>query len=158
LENRNCCLVAELQKEPVPKRCVGEAVPPTIGAVLAHLPINKPAFAQGSAHAAVCIQHFLSNSKPITVVHGYADDGICPTDHWTTMPAPLRFASVAWPSEHQVRLVLSGEPETSVTIQQSNTLMSWPPLTNLVNTTGTVEFMEPGATDGRPRFYQPSKP
>jgi hypothetical protein len=71
---------------------------------------------------------------------------------WTAMPAPLCFASVACLSENQMRLVLRGEPGTSVTIQQSNNLMSWLPLTNLINTTAPWSSWNRGLPTGSRDF------
>jgi hypothetical protein len=76
----------------------------------------------------------------------------------TSSAATLRFESVTCLAGNQVRVVLSGEPGTSVIIQKSSDLESWLPLTNLVNTTGTVEFTRALVSDGLPRFYRASQP
>ena len=76
----------------------------------------------------------------------------------TTLPAPLRFESVTCLPENQVRLVVSGEPGSSVTILQSSDLLSWLPLTNLVNTTGTLEFTAAPVTTAPHRFYRATQP
>jgi len=76
----------------------------------------------------------------------------------TTMPGPLRFESATCLPGNQVRLVLSGEPGTTVTIRHSTDLVSWLSLTNLLNTTGTLEFTDAPATNAPQRFYRATQP
>jgi hypothetical protein len=76
----------------------------------------------------------------------------------TMMPAPLRFGSATRLAHNQVRLVLTGEPGTTVTISSSTDLVSWLLLTNLANTTGTLEFTDAPPTNAPQRFYRATQP
>jgi hypothetical protein len=73
-------------------------------------------------------------------------------------PAPPHFESAALVAPNQVRLVLSGELGSSVTIRRSSDLASWVVLTNLVNTGGTVLFTDMTASNAVQRFYRASSP
>jgi len=73
-------------------------------------------------------------------------------------PSPPRFDSVAVVAPNQVRLVMSGEPGTTVTVLRSSNLLSWGVLTNLVNASGTVQFTDPTASSAVRRFYRASSP
>jgi len=71
---------------------------------------------------------------------------------------PLRFESVSLPSQNQVRLVLTGEPGSDVTIWGASNLLNWVSLTNLANPTGTVEFTNTTTADIPQRFYRATSP
>ena len=74
------------------------------------------------------------------------------------MPVPLRFESAGLLPQNQVRLVVHGEPGSSVTIRRSSDLANWVLLTNLVNTTGTVQFTDTTASHTAQRFYRATSP
>ena len=73
-------------------------------------------------------------------------------------PPPLYFESVGMLPQNQVRLVLSGTPGSSVTVRRSSDLVSWVSLTNLVNTSGTVQFTDTSASNAVQRFYRATSP
>jgi hypothetical protein len=58
----------------------------------------------------------------------------------TGLPPPLCFVSVVMLPQHQVRLMVSGQPGSSVRMRRSSDLVTWLVLTNLVNTNGTMQF------------------
>lgn len=70
----------------------------------------------------------------------------------------LSFASVEMLPENRVRLVVTGTPGDSVTIYQSTDLVNWLPLTNLVNTTGTLQVTDPSAGTAAQRFCRATTP
>jgi hypothetical protein len=71
---------------------------------------------------------------------------------------PLCFQSAVMLPQNQVRLVVSGEPGSSVTIRRSGDLVSWILLTNLVNTNGTLQFIDASASNAVQRFYRATSP
>ena len=71
---------------------------------------------------------------------------------------PFYFASVALLPQNQVRLVLNGPPGGSVTIQRSSDLAGWLPLTNLINTNGTLTFTDAPPANTTQRFYRATSP
>jgi hypothetical protein len=75
-----------------------------------------------------------------------------------TPPAPPHFDSVAVVGPNQVKLVVSGEAGTTVTIRCSSDLASWVVLTNVVNMSGTVQFTDTTASNVVQRFYRATSP
>ena len=73
-------------------------------------------------------------------------------------PPPLCFESAVMLPQNQVRLVISGEPGSGVTIHRSRDLAGWSVLTNLVNTNGVVEFIDTTASNAVQRFYRATSP
>lgn len=71
-----------------------------------------------------------------------------------TEPAPFQFTSAALLGGDQLKLVLTGEPGTSVTLWRSEDLTNWVALTNLSNPSGTLEFVDPISLDATQRFYR----
>lgn len=69
-------------------------------------------------------------------------------------PVPFRFTSATLLGGDQLKLVLIGEPGTSVTIWRSDDLTHWLMFTNLPNPTGLVEFVDPVSLDATQRFYR----
>jgi len=67
---------------------------------------------------------------------------------------PFRFDSADLLVGNQLKLVLSGEPGSSVTIWRSEDLTNWVSITNIPNPSGTVEFIEPISLDVAHRFYR----
>lgn len=72
-------------------------------------------------------------------------------------PIPLRINSTFLLPQKQLRLVVSGEPGDPVTIQRSSNLVNWVTWTNVVNTTGTVEFTD-ATTNATLRYYRAKTP
>jgi hypothetical protein len=71
-----------------------------------------------------------------------------------TIPSlPLKFDSVTPWAGNQLKLTLSGEPGL-YTLQTSSNLTSWTAVTNLTNTTGGFEFIEPNPTDQPAKYYR----
>jgi len=66
--------------------------------------------------------------------------------------APLKFESVAWQPDNQLKLVMSGLTAT-YTLQTAAVLNAWGSLTNLTNTTGAFEFTDT-ATNAGVKFYR----
>jgi hypothetical protein len=71
---------------------------------------------------------------------------------------PLYFQSVAMLSQNQVRLVVSSAPGGGITIQRSSNLVDWVVLTNLVNTSGSLQFIDAPAAGVLRRFYRATSP
>jgi acetyl esterase/lipase len=74
------------------------------------------------------------------------------------LPVPLRFESVSLPVQNQVAFVLSGPPGGTVTILCSSNLVNWTTLTNLVNTTGTLQFTAEITNASSQQFYRAISP
>ena len=72
-------------------------------------------------------------------------------------PSPLHIDSAVRLPQKQLRLVVSGEPGGSVTIQRSSNLVNWVTWTNLVNAAGTVEFTDV-TTNATLRYYRAKTP
>ena len=75
------------------------------------------------------------------------------TDVLKYFSRPARFEQIALLTNDCPRLVLSGEPGLTYAIQISISLVNWTTLTNLVNTNGTVEFID-AAANASQRFYK----
>ncbi len=73
-------------------------------------------------------------------------------------PSSPHFEAAALVAPNQLRLVVSGEPGSSVTIHRSSDLASWILLTNLVNTSGMVQFIDTSASNAVQRFYRATSP
>jgi hypothetical protein len=71
-----------------------------------------------------------------------------------TDPVPFEFTSAALLGGDQLKLVLTGEPGTSVTIWRSEDLTNWVVLTNLPNPSGTLEFLAPVSPTAPRQFYR----
>jgi len=67
---------------------------------------------------------------------------------------PARFEAIAWLPDQRPLVTLGGEPGIAYTVLVSSNLTSWAPLTNLLNVTGTVSFVDDGATNAPQRFYR----
>ena len=76
----------------------------------------------------------------------------------TAAPLPLHFESVTLEGTQQTRLVLSGEPGQSVTIQRSSNLVNWFLVTNLVNTDGMLQYTDRPTSNAKRRFYRATSP
>jgi hypothetical protein len=61
-------------------------------------------------------------------------------------------------STNQLRLVISGDTGTFVTIYASSNLVEWEALTNVFNSSGTVEFFDTISAAVPQRFYRASSP
>jgi hypothetical protein len=70
----------------------------------------------------------------------------------------LYFASVGMLPPSQVRLVVIGTPGSGVTIHRSDDLAAWLPLTNLVNTNGTLQFIDTPPSNAVQQFYRATSP
>lgn len=66
---------------------------------------------------------------------------------------PPRFLSIA-PVPSGALLTLTGAAGDRYEIQSSSNLVSWAPLLNVTNGTGTVQFIDPSATSLNHRFYR----
>ena len=69
-------------------------------------------------------------------------------------PVPFRFVSATLLGGNQLKLVLTGEPGSSVTIWRSDDLTNWTVLTNLPNPGGAMEFIDPVSFSTAQRFYR----
>jgi hypothetical protein len=74
------------------------------------------------------------------------------------VPAPVKFEMIDLSATNQVRVFVSSEPGSSVTLYASSNLVEWIVVTNLVNTSGTVGFSESLSGDAPQRFYRASSP
>jgi hypothetical protein len=68
---------------------------------------------------------------------------------------PVRFERVTWQTNNSPRLVLSGEPGLTYSIQRSSDFVNWTMVTNLLNTNGIFEFVDAPAAAGH-HFYRAS--
>jgi len=71
---------------------------------------------------------------------------------------PLRFQSATLVSPNQVRLVVSGPPGVAVTIRRSSDFVTWQAVTNIANSTGTVQFTDTTNPEAPSRLYRATMP
>lgn len=69
-------------------------------------------------------------------------------------PVAFRTTIVMVQDGDQLKLVLTGEPGSNVIIWRSEDFTNWIVLTNLPNTSGTVEFVDPVSPATPQRFYR----
>ncbi len=69
-------------------------------------------------------------------------------------PIPPQFSGTAVQNGSELKLTLTGEPGTSITILNSTNLVTWESVTNIANPTGTVEFISPIVSDSPQQFYR----
>ena len=69
-----------------------------------------------------------------------------------------RFASVRRQPNGQVQLQFAAEPGPTYVVEASTNLVQWTKLSVRTNTTGTVQFDDPGATNCPARFYRLAVP
>lgn len=69
---------------------------------------------------------------------------------------PSHFESLTWLPAQQLLVTLSAEPGITYAIQVSTNLTNWVTLTNILNQTGTVSFVDDAATNSPQRFYRTS--
>jgi hypothetical protein len=74
------------------------------------------------------------------------------------IPAPLRFESATVMPSKKVRLVLSGPAGPGVTILRSSNLVDWISLTNLINSSGTLQYTDAPPANAFQRFYRATSP
>ena len=67
---------------------------------------------------------------------------------------PVRFEAIAWLPDQRPLVTLGAEPGITYTVLVSSNLTSWAPLTNILNVTGTVSFVDDAATNAPQRFYR----
>jgi hypothetical protein len=67
---------------------------------------------------------------------------------------PARFEAIAWLPDQRPLVTLGAEPGLTYTVLVSSNLTNWAPLTNVLNVTGTVSFMDDAATNAPQRFYR----
>ncbi|MDB6108883.1 MAG: Fibronectin type domain protein [Pedosphaera sp.] len=70
-----------------------------------------------------------------------------------TVPLPAQFQSIGLLPDQRVQVSLSGEVGTSYVLQRSSNLTTWLDVTNVMNTNGTVQFIDEAATNNS-RFYR----
>lgn len=68
--------------------------------------------------------------------------------------APSRFTSVTLSPDKSIQLSLTGASNFTYRIDASTDLLSWVTLTNVLNSTGTIQFTDPQAPDFQQRFYR----
>jgi len=73
------------------------------------------------------------------------------------LPKPLHIDAAVMLPQKQLRVVVSGEPGNSVTIQCSTNMLTWATWTNVINTAGTVEFID-ATTNTVQRYYRAKTP
>ncbi len=71
-----------------------------------------------------------------------------------TLPLPSRFQSITLLPDGQARLILTGEAGVACAIDASSNLAGWFELMNLLNTNGTLDVVDPSASNSSPRFYR----
>lgn len=76
----------------------------------------------------------------------------------TIILTPPQIAAVGLSGSDQLSLLVTGDAGTSVTLWRSEDLVGWEAVTNVVNSTGTVEFTEPVDTGVGQRFYRVAWP
>ena len=67
---------------------------------------------------------------------------------------PAQLEAIAWLPGQRPLLTLGAEPGLTYTILASSNLTSWAPLTNLLNVSGSVSFVDDAATNAPQRFYR----
>ena len=67
---------------------------------------------------------------------------------------PVRFEAIALLPDQRPLLTLGAEPGITYTVLVSSNLTSWAPLTNILNVTGTVNFVDDAVTNVPQRFYR----
>ena len=65
-----------------------------------------------------------------------------------------RLGSLAHSNSGQFQFTLTGPAGYNFIIETSTDLISWSTLTNLFNSTGTIQFTDVMATNGTQRFYR----
>jgi hypothetical protein len=81
----------------------------------------------------------------------------------TTVNAPLtltqlQMAKPAFTTNHQFQITATGAPGSGYTIQTSSNLVDWVPLVNLVNTNGTIQYLDTPNTNSPQLFYRITAP
>ena len=71
-----------------------------------------------------------------------------------TLPVPLKFAGALLLPDNQIKLTLTADPGTSITILRSDDLVNWQPLTNISSSSGMIEFVDAIAAAPAQRFYR----
>ena len=74
------------------------------------------------------------------------------------VPMPLHFDSLTWLPQDQVQMILSGTAGSTVTVHRSSDLGSWVTLTNLINSNGTFQVIDPTADSASRRYYRATSP
>jgi GH25 family lysozyme M1 (1,4-beta-N-acetylmuramidase) len=69
-------------------------------------------------------------------------------------PAPAQFQLVSLQPDGNLRIVFSGAPEWSYTVETSTNLINWSTLTNLTSASGIFDFIAGSTTDDTQRFYR----
>lgn len=69
-------------------------------------------------------------------------------------PATLQFDGISLLSGNQLKLVINGEVGSDVKIWRSDDLTSWELITNVPNSTGTIEYIEAISPSFPHRFYR----
>lgn len=67
---------------------------------------------------------------------------------------PPRFEQIALLPDQRPRLTLSAEPGLTYQVRVSSDLTNWVAWTNVLNATGTVEFVDAPVTSSVPRYYR----
>jgi hypothetical protein len=75
----------------------------------------------------------------------------------TVNTVPRQFQSVTVSPDNKIQMLFSGPVGSTNVIEISTNLTTWNPFTNLVNTSGTVQFTD-GMTNGVQRFYRSRQP
>jgi hypothetical protein len=69
-------------------------------------------------------------------------------------PAPAQFQLVSLQPDGNLRIVFSGDPEWSYTVETSTNLINWSTLTNLTSASGMFDFIAGSTTNDTQRFYR----
>jgi hypothetical protein len=67
---------------------------------------------------------------------------------------PARFEAIAWLPDRRPLVTLGAELGITYTVLVSSNLTSWATLTNILNVTGTISFVDDAATNTPQRFYR----
>ncbi|MSU58532.1 MAG: hypothetical protein EXS35_10200 [Pedosphaera sp.] len=71
-----------------------------------------------------------------------------------TLPIPFQFQLIERLPDGRVHLVIGGEPGESIWLDRASNFVDWEALTNLLNASGTLDFIDDGATNHGRGFYR----
>ena len=71
-----------------------------------------------------------------------------------TVPRPAQFQSLTFSFDGRMNFLFDGEPGANYWIDRTTNFIDWEPLTNFINTNGSVQLIDPSVTNTSRGFYR----